>query len=244
MLKTTPYSAIAPRVVYTPRSSATSSALPVTLKAELLASRCDYYYPARAGQKSSRVFSYHSKAVMLFAETARAPEDPVGFPASPGKAAARKPVISFALSPAALAAVTLVVAPIRNAPKERSRVLYGNAAGGVGACCFPRLGFPPLEPPFPRRPLSQGNPPGGKPIPFPLKLRRGFAGGTQHGSLLFFVAALQTERIPNFVEYDGPGTRSVFPDLFRLRPAGFGATRRRDKWKNLKNAVFVIFQAL
>jgi len=40
-----------------------------------------------------------------------------------------------------------------------------DAAGGVGACCFPRLGFPPLEPPFPRRPLSKKEiRQGGKPI--------------------------------------------------------------------------------
>ena len=60
---------------------------------------------------------------------------------------------------------------------------YGNAAGGADSCCFPRLGFPPLEPPFPRRPLSKGNPPGEETHP-------GFAaakaGGTQHGSLLFY----------------------------------------------------------
>jgi len=62
------------------------------------------------------------------------------------------------------------------------------AAGGVVSCashpepfgtrdCFPRLGFPPLEPPFPRRPLSSGNPPGGETHPAcadaPAPLKRG-----------------------------------------------------------------------
>jgi hypothetical protein len=37
---------------------------------------------------------------------------------------------------------------------------------------FPRLGFPP-GPPFPRRPLQKGNPPGGKPIPATPPLRGG-----------------------------------------------------------------------
>jgi len=66
---------------------------------------------------------------------------------------------------------------------------------------FSPLGTPLSEaPPFKRKSTRGEN---------PSRLRRRFAGGTQHGSLLFFSRRPWPERIPNFVADDELGTRSV-----------------------------------
>jgi len=75
-----------------------------------------------------------------------------------------------------------------------------NAAGGVDSCCFPRLGFPPSEPPFPRRPLKKEINRGEN----PSRLRRCFAGGTQHGSRFFIVSPPCTENAPSICRIRQP----------------------------------------
>jgi hypothetical protein len=91
-------------------------------------------------------------------------------------------------------------APPGTASPSRPSGTQGFRRGGRRReCSFPRLGFPPLDTPFPRRPLLGGIPPRGKTHP----------GGKSTAFFCLRVGRPWPERIPNSAGYGRPGTRSV-----------------------------------
>lgn len=114
------------------------------------------------------------------------------------------------------APVTLVAAPIRNAQAENSRLLK-NAAGGSWHAVSPALVFPP-GPPFPRRPLSKGIPPGEKTHP----------GGHSTAFFVFYVGRLcslhsssKTRNTQTAAGETEPRRRSIINPL-GFRPQSWG----------------------